>query len=712
MNKAVPWSIKGVDLDTREAAKEAARRDGVTLGEWINRAISDRAAEIGVSRQEVIADERLEEVAAQLARLSRQADATPQRRRGEAGRRQAERQDAFHQETGSGRPLTEPARRADSSQDEDVTGERPHRPAATTSHERVKPEALLQQAMTAFQVQAGRVEAGATRAFANVATLIAKTESERSDKLSRLQDRLADIEAQMQKNGPHGALQAPDSRRPAAPVHDPLPGADRDEQFSSLEHRLKTLMERLERPNPRDAAPAPARRLDDAISAIETRRSALDAISEPCPKPVRPPLASLIEDGFEALSQKLDRAMDQGAQASQNPGDDKRFDRLQQGIEGLAGRIENLRREFPAGAFHELADRVEAALVSPSSPSAGPAELENLRGELAAMSRALADVAPRGAVAGVESAVRELANHVELARDALLRADEARGDTASAAEIEALARQVAAMSLALENVAPRSQLASLESSLRALGENLERSRSDGLREAELAPIESLARDLRGELAQVLAEVLPEVMPEVMAEVMAEVMPGVMPEVMAEVLPAVMAKPGASADFDVVATQLRRIEGKLEDLLRAGWADREDFLKVQDKSDELRATIAAAVEHFAPIARIEQQVAALSDRLEEVAHRAGEASRAQEAGLAAGLAQSAVHWRGVETRLDDLAARIGDSQGEARGMRTPPTLEPLLRALAEKLDLAAAPQPDSPVLEALERQMAQVSGKAD
>ncbi len=71
MNKAVPWSIKGVDFDAREAAKEAARRDGLTLGEWMNRAISDRAAEIGVSTQEFIADERLEAVAAQLARLSR-----------------------------------------------------------------------------------------------------------------------------------------------------------------------------------------------------------------------------------------------------------------------------------------------------------------------------------------------------------------------------------------------------------------------------------------------------------------------------------------------------------------------------------------------------------------------------------------------------------------------------------------------------------------
>ena len=74
MNKAVPWSIKGVDFDAREAAKEAARRDGVTLGEWMNRAISTRAAEIGANAGDFDADERLEAVAAQLARLSREAD--------------------------------------------------------------------------------------------------------------------------------------------------------------------------------------------------------------------------------------------------------------------------------------------------------------------------------------------------------------------------------------------------------------------------------------------------------------------------------------------------------------------------------------------------------------------------------------------------------------------------------------------------------------
>ncbi|RAI20801.1 hypothetical protein, partial [Rhodoblastus acidophilus] len=74
MSKAAPWSIKGVDFDAREAAKEAARRDGLSLGEWLNRAIAEHAVETGADGEDFNADERLEAVAAQLARLSREAE--------------------------------------------------------------------------------------------------------------------------------------------------------------------------------------------------------------------------------------------------------------------------------------------------------------------------------------------------------------------------------------------------------------------------------------------------------------------------------------------------------------------------------------------------------------------------------------------------------------------------------------------------------------
>lgn len=39
MTAPAPWSVKGIDPRAREVAKELARREGVTLGEWLNRMI-------------------------------------------------------------------------------------------------------------------------------------------------------------------------------------------------------------------------------------------------------------------------------------------------------------------------------------------------------------------------------------------------------------------------------------------------------------------------------------------------------------------------------------------------------------------------------------------------------------------------------------------------------------------------------------------------
>ncbi|MFC3231162.1 hypothetical protein ACFOGJ_28195 [Marinibaculum pumilum] len=45
MDKGQPWSVKGIDPDTRQAAKMAARRAGLTVGAWLNRVIQRAAAE-------------------------------------------------------------------------------------------------------------------------------------------------------------------------------------------------------------------------------------------------------------------------------------------------------------------------------------------------------------------------------------------------------------------------------------------------------------------------------------------------------------------------------------------------------------------------------------------------------------------------------------------------------------------------------------------
>ena len=39
MSAAAPWSVKGIDPKAREIAKDLARRQGLTLGDWLNRMI-------------------------------------------------------------------------------------------------------------------------------------------------------------------------------------------------------------------------------------------------------------------------------------------------------------------------------------------------------------------------------------------------------------------------------------------------------------------------------------------------------------------------------------------------------------------------------------------------------------------------------------------------------------------------------------------------
>src|SRR5580692_4551957 len=40
----VPWHVKGVRPDAREVARDAARRSGLSVGEWLNSLIIDAAA--------------------------------------------------------------------------------------------------------------------------------------------------------------------------------------------------------------------------------------------------------------------------------------------------------------------------------------------------------------------------------------------------------------------------------------------------------------------------------------------------------------------------------------------------------------------------------------------------------------------------------------------------------------------------------------------
>src|SRR5690606_13170861 len=95
MKPGIPWSVKGIGSDAREAAKEAARRRGMTLGAWLNTMIMEQseasapATGRNLRSRGAAADEdvpaRMGDLADQLTRLAREDErATAGRPMGDA----------------------------------------------------------------------------------------------------------------------------------------------------------------------------------------------------------------------------------------------------------------------------------------------------------------------------------------------------------------------------------------------------------------------------------------------------------------------------------------------------------------------------------------------------------------------------------------------------------------------------------------------------
>src|SRR5262245_21764273 len=78
MKSAAAWNVKGVGMDARETAREAARRAGLSVGEWLNSVIIDTA---GDAAQAPYADDRdaqsLSAIRQQLEALTGRAGNTP-----------------------------------------------------------------------------------------------------------------------------------------------------------------------------------------------------------------------------------------------------------------------------------------------------------------------------------------------------------------------------------------------------------------------------------------------------------------------------------------------------------------------------------------------------------------------------------------------------------------------------------------------------------
>ena len=73
MRKAIPWGVRGSGVDVREAARKAARREGMNLSEWLAQVVGQYAAQTGADPADLDEDDCAEAIATQLRRLGIEA---------------------------------------------------------------------------------------------------------------------------------------------------------------------------------------------------------------------------------------------------------------------------------------------------------------------------------------------------------------------------------------------------------------------------------------------------------------------------------------------------------------------------------------------------------------------------------------------------------------------------------------------------------------
>jgi len=348
MSKAVPWSIKGVDFDAREAAKEAARRSGMSLGEWLNSVIADQAAELGMHEDEFDIDDRMDAVTMRLQRMREKQDDGRRRTPERVVRRVFGREDRA--------PAFDPAEFVGPAQlrrrirDQFPAREPSYREPASEA------ELLLDRAVDAFDLRATQAQERTERALAGVTR------------------RLAEIEGQV-------ARRPQDDMRP---LRDPI---------ARLEDKVATILDTLSRgaSSPaaaplREPAHAPAgpssRDVHSAIADIARRQRDLDGDAPPR----RSLRDSLLSRAAAAPAAQADRAIET----------------LQGDIAGLAARLEDMRREAQKTPSQTDIERLRRDI---SDLSRGLRDLAP-RGSMVALEGAVHDLSQRLAASRSEG-VRE-----------------------------------------------------------------------------------------------------------------------------------------------------------------------------------------------------------------------------------------------------------------------------------------------------------------
>jgi localization factor PodJL len=417
MNGAAAWNVRGLARETRAFAEEAARRAGMSLGDWLDEAVADKAAEQGVRPDDLEPDDRLDAIGERISWLSRRDG-----RSGEDWRPSAR-----------GEPR------------------RPRDDPVTSQDEARRSDELLEAAIARLESRAERQEARAVRAIESVARWIERSQADRGEQRAALQAVAEKLDA-IDQRAARGQAQPAEAfgRREPRLDKSERPRIDMQEAVSQIARRRSEL----------DARAAPS---DLEASKRGWRHFGVDSASPSLPGPAAPPSPPPVEAGAAAPAN------------GPSPTDTLRGEIL-----ALSVRLEQMRREQ-----NEQSARP-------------PLDVQGLHAEIAAMSRSLADLAPRNAVIALEGAMRDLSERVASMRDNGAR-------ETLVAPVEALVEQVLD---ALRAHDPHAAVQGLEREIRAIDAKVDAIAQGVVNPATFERIRAQTEEVRNLLAAAATRPVP------------------------------------------------------------------------------------------------------------------------------------------------------------------------------------------------------------
>jgi localization factor PodJL len=649
MATSLPWSIKGVDSRTRDAAKAAARRAGMTLGEWLEHTVR---TESGDDQNASPPPEQLD-IAALSERLSRlsqgQMESSPQAAASAAPKAAAlsrDQIDAALSQAASAERLTREssaqtvgaldsiARWIEKTENRMTAGER----AAAERQERAT--AVIADAIKSMGERIVEMERRASeppRAPAQPPRLAFSREN--------FADAVSDIRTRQR------ALDKDRDQRPTARPAVP------ESRIAALRQDLRDLSDRIA---PAQHQPDPAR--------LRAAMAGRDRVAPPGdPNPIEAMLADLGArldrldrgDRLEPVMKPLARIESEVARLAQDRSGES-YQRFELEVAHLAAKVDALAARGGDRAVLAPVLRDVAELRDMVSASAGDPRLDDLSRQIAGLSSDVArlrDQQPDG------RELRNLSLTIEDVRDAIM-ADRGRDRHADPAALIALSRQVETLAGRIEALpamrpdAISDQAEQLMARLSA-AEASGRGVSDGLAqriETLVGALEDMASRQPGQIESRIDGLQQRI------EMLAEQGPAAVTRQI-EALAGRIESLAASSNL----TQLVN-EGKSVQVARVDLRPIEDMLRgLADKIDEAGRP-GAETDAFDAL---EQQISGLAQRLDTAA-----ATRSAETGIERTLQDLVVHLqtvrhdaaetaeRAARAAVSDMAGRVAPGNGLA------------------------------------------------